>query len=66
MGAGLGSVSAGKTVYLVIRFTGEITKDDADGLNEKLNQLLKDLHEGVGGGTGKVSANNAVEVTSKF
>ena len=63
----MGSVSAGKTVYLVIRFTGEITKNDADALNEKLNQLLKDLHEnGEGSGTGKVSANNAVEVTSKF
>ena len=54
-------------MFMVLRFTGEISKGAADEFNAKLNDLLKALNRAAAGGPGfgKVIASNASSVNVK-
>jgi hypothetical protein len=67
MGAGLGGVPAGKRVFMVITFKGEINATEAIDFNTKLNELLKQFNErSAHEGSGHVDVNNADNVDSSL
>jgi len=64
MASGLDSLGPGKKAFMVIRFTGKITKKKADEFNSSLDKALEVLGKtSAGGRCGQVLANNAGRVT---